>query len=495
MARSIYKNSIVYVLLGFLAPSVNFFLLPVYSKILLPAEFGIITLASLLQMALANLVGLGLNAAFVRLYFDEDKSRNGVRVLFTNAFILQIISGLLVHGLLILVGDGALRVILANDKFTYSTFGIYIGITSIAINLHALVLSWDRNFEKIIPYSFWAILFFLLPAAGMFIGIVNFKMGALGNVEGRMWGSLVPLFLFCVINFKRFVVNKTTYSLGRKMLSYGLPLVPYLLLALIYTNIDKVLLERFTLGSSRHNEEYALKMLGLYGFAFLIASVVEIFINALQSATYPSLFRELIKENRNSSAISEIYSLFILTNLTIVTFIASFGGVLISVFINNNYRAVVAYLPLLCIMAIPRIFGIIFMNTLSFYKKSKAMPLASALSVVSICFFGYLLIPLYQVTGLIIAVILSQTCQMFMFIYLNHFFKVTTKESTYLTKEKSMALQIAVAIIISTVLYNLVSPNPAWYILIFVVYLVNIFLSFRHLLHRAHKLIFKQAVI
>jgi O-antigen/teichoic acid export membrane protein len=313
------------------------------------------------------------------------------------------------------------------------------------------------------------------------LGVVVFKEGALGNVKGRMWGGLAPVAAFFIVRFRRFHFDRNSWSKAAKMLSYGLPLIPYLLLGFIYNNIDKFLLEQY----------YVLSVLGLYGFAFLIVSIVEIFINALQSATYPTLFRELNKPIHNSETISEIYSLFILSNLTIVVAIASFGGIIIKLFIGEDYSPVISYLPLLAIMAIPRIFSIIYNNTLIFYKKTKAMPLASAASVIGVCILGILLIPYYGVFGLIVAVIISQTIQLLMFIYLTAYFKIAVPETKMLKKEKRLGIHIALAIIAATLLYNYYYPSPLWYLLILLVYSINLYVFFRGLLKKLWHKIFR----
>lgn len=454
---SIYRNSVVYILLGFMGPGVNFFLLPLYTRVLPTSEFGIITLATILQAFLANLTTLGLTGAFSRIFFDYERSVESEKTLFSVAFFSMLGAGLLVNFFLLWAGDFILGFLLSNNEFTYTHYGKFIGITAICMNLQALILGLYRNREDIRSYGAWAVFFFLSQAIGIFIGIVTLRMGALGNIEGRMWGAMLPLLCFLGINQKTFRIGPNAKAMLASMLVFGGPLVPYLLINLAYNNIDKILLERY----------FSLQVLGLYGFAFMVVSISEIFINAIQSATYPSLYRELkLGEHRNQMKVERILTLIVLANLSLMVLISSLAGLVINAFIGNSYHSVVSYLPLLAITVIPRVFSIIYGTTLMYYGKTKILPMISLTSFVVTCSVGIAVIPIWGVFGVVLALFLSQVVQLSLSVFFTKRYRVTIPESLRLKSEWVIAANILIAVIVSTLLYHFVYPAALWYLII-----------------------------
>lgn len=466
--KNIYKNSFIYIFLGFLAPGVNFFLLPIYTRELSAQEFGIITLATIFQAFLANLTSLGINGAFSRIYFDYDNSIGESKVLFTAAWLIQLLAGLIIHGLMLVIGDFLLGAVLTNNEFTYSKYGKFIGITSIAVNIQALILCWYRNKEQPVVYAIWAVFFFLAQATGIALGIIVMHKGALGNIEGRMWGGIIPLFVYTVMNYRMFRLKPKIKIMSRSMISFGLPLVVYMLLMLAYNNIDKILLE----------SHFDLDLLGLYGFAFMIASIAEIFLNAIQSAIYPKVVKELSKDQPNYKNISTLYSVFIITNLLIISLLISFSGFIIDLFISSKYHAVLGFLPLLCISYIPRIFAIILMNGVSIAKKTNLMPIASIISLFAAWMIGSLLLSSLGLWAILLAVILSQTVQMLVFLFFNQKYRLQSQILFRLKKGMILSAVLFSTTILATIGFY-VWANQVFFLSIFIILVAGIATLYR----------------
>src|SRR5438105_3794388 len=77
ITRRLLRGSGVYALTSFSIKAFNFLLLALYSRFLRPADYGIVVLAEIAAMLTSTVIGLGLNAAVVRLYFQHasDSSR------------------------------------------------------------------------------------------------------------------------------------------------------------------------------------------------------------------------------------------------------------------------------------------------------------------------------------------------------------------------------------------------------------------------------------
>lgn len=466
--RKLAANAFVYVALGFLAPAVNFFLLPFYVRELSTAEFGIITLATVVQSVLTHCIGLGLSGAYNRFFFDVEKYPDELNRLFSTALIVQIISGLFAWALGLLIGDGLLKFVFQNRTFTYETYGTHITFTAIAMNLQISIMAGYRNKGRVGAYAFWSILFFACVAVSIFAGIVILKQGAIGSVTGRMMGTCLPVIIYLIFYFWNHPVKCSWIDL-KKMLPYGLPLVPYLLLGLAFSSVDKWIIER----------KFSLDLLGVYGFGFLIASIAEIFINAIQSAFYPTLFRSLRDRSANSQESKNIKRTFKTVVWVIFLMISSliaWSGPVINFFIDKKYIHVLEFLPLLCLTYIPRVFFTIYGTAIMYYNKTKVLPVINGLAFLAALAAGWLLAPVMGLYGVILSLFFSQFIQLLAAIFFTAKAGIIIPETLQLKQEWLVA---ALLILVVPVLLWLINTSYLNYYFFLVVWLLIVILSFQ----------------
>lgn len=403
-SKKLFASSLVYTTLGFLAPAVNFFLIPIYSKALTPSDFGIITLATLGTSVLVNISGMGITGAFSRFYYDVLDDKKKIKNLFSTSLLSIVLFTGLLTLLLPLVGQHVLDVLFKNDQFTIAAYGLLMVFTALFTNLQMLVQSLYRNEEKVKLYSFWSVVFFISVVIGIYWGVVVMEKGAIGNVAGRMWGMLVPSAAFLLYFLAG---NKLSFSipLAKRMLVYGLPLVFYLLLTLAFNSIDKVMLERYL----------SLEALGIYGFSYLVATVIEILINAVNSAVTPQVFRMLKEGDLTSmSRIRAMISGNILAILFVIVWIMALCGPAVGWFIDSRYHESIYYMPLLAAAYIPRLLFTYYGIPFFYYHKTKVLPWISAISLVAGIILNMLLLPLMGIYGVCLAVFLTRLIQCIM---------------------------------------------------------------------------------
>ena len=74
MQNKIVQNAILFAAFGILQKSIGVLLLPLYTRYLSPAEYGIIGMTTSLSLPLGIFFNFGLNTAVVRFHFHEDNS-------------------------------------------------------------------------------------------------------------------------------------------------------------------------------------------------------------------------------------------------------------------------------------------------------------------------------------------------------------------------------------------------------------------------------------
>lgn len=472
MSKSnLIKQSTAYVLLGFLAPAVNFILLPIYAHYLLPADYGIIILATLVQSILTNLIGLGANGAFSRIFYDCRNNKKAINALFCNAFIIFTISSVFIIILSSIFGPWLFQFAFKNDVFTFSRYGYIVMLTSLSVNMQLIVLSLYRNQENVKSYAFWAITFFILSALGIYIGVVGLKWGGFGSVIGRSVGLTLPIIIF-YINY--FIKNKFVFRiyLVKRLLHYGLPLVPYLLLNFAFSNIDKIFVERY----------FDMATLGIYGFAIQIASVIEIFINAMQGAVYPRLFKELKQntvERGKNITIKQIFSGVLIVSFVVNAAVITFGTLGITYFINPRYHLALAFLPLSCLVYVPRILYTVWGISIMFYGKTRWMPLMNFMALVIGLASNLVLIPILGIFALPISLFLSQSVMVLLSIWLTTKLKIKIMECMQLQREHFIGLLLVLVTIAALIGYNIIDSIVLWYVPVFFIIGVLIFFLFK----------------
>jgi O-antigen/teichoic acid export membrane protein len=139
------KESAVYGLSTVLGRLVAVFLVPVYTRVFTPEDYGVIAMVTTILTLVGVFVGLGAEAGFtVSYYDDEDEVRRGALVL--NYVFLQLITAVGVGGVLFLVSDTVAQAFLGSAERD-----IYIRIAALTVVagcLNQVAFNLFRNARK-----------------------------------------------------------------------------------------------------------------------------------------------------------------------------------------------------------------------------------------------------------------------------------------------------------------------------------------------------------
>lgn len=458
MEKRLLKTSSLYVLLGFLAPAVNFFLVPVYTHYLAKSDYALITLAMLVQTIFTPLLNLGMVSAFSRYFYDHITDRKAVDTLFSTTLVFLLLVTVCFAIISFVIGPWAFNFFFKNDVFTFNKYGYYVLATAFAMNAQILTLTYYRNYELFRSYALWSILFFVTSAAAIYIGVAVLHKEAAGSIAGRMWGTttiLVPLFFF----FFKFRPIRFDWRLCKSMLPYALPLVPYLLLNVAFSNFDKALVER----------NFSLSQLGEYGFAILIASVIDIILNSVQSAIYPQLFRLMaeVAQPEAGERVRHLFQMTIVLNALTIAALISFTGIGLYLFIDSRYWSIMHYFPLLCLVYVPRLVFTIWGVPMMYYKRTKYLPLSNGISLVLGIVAGLLLIRHIGIYALPVALFLVQATHASITFFLNRKLKIHLHVFNRLHREYGLLLLLLTTGLVANYVYERWIPNVYVYVPVF----------------------------
>ncbi len=85
--RNLFKHTFVYSIGLLLKKAIGFFLIPIYTKALLPSDYGILSLCYLFIAFFVLIFSLGLNDAFFKFFTKDKKEKDSVSTLTIFRFI------------------------------------------------------------------------------------------------------------------------------------------------------------------------------------------------------------------------------------------------------------------------------------------------------------------------------------------------------------------------------------------------------------------------
>jgi len=261
---STVKHGGIYALGTLLAKGVGFIMLPVYTRVLTTADYGILEILSLSTDILGMLVGLGVRQAVMRYYYqyDNDQDRNGV--ISTASLLL-----LLTFGLTAFVGL-AFSVQLTDLLLGPDQPNHYVQLAVIAFALGALgdipgVYLQARQQSKIFVAASTARLILALSlnivlVVFLHLGVVGIFMSTI--ISSIVIGGYMIWQMLCQTGI-RFVNAR-----ARELILFGAPLMVWQVGSFVLHFSDRYFLRY----------ERTLSDVGLYALAYKLAMLLGTFI-------------------------------------------------------------------------------------------------------------------------------------------------------------------------------------------------------------------------
>jgi O-antigen/teichoic acid export membrane protein len=268
--KRLAKHSAIYGLGGLVARILAVLLLPLYTRYLTPADYGVIETLVALVAVLTVLLRLGTQSAFFRFYFDSPDPAGRLRVVRT-AFWFTIVSSTvgLVAGV---SAAGPIAELLFDDAGRSElVVAAFVGLWA-QMNYGQLT-SLFRVEERSVAFVCATLANVVITIGATVLLVVVYEQGPLGVLVGNFTGTLAVY--VALLAYRREQLGlQFDRALFRRMEHFGLPLVPSALAlwALNWSN-------RFFLIKLAGEAET-----GLYSIGFRISSVVVFGLTAFRTA-------------------------------------------------------------------------------------------------------------------------------------------------------------------------------------------------------------------
>jgi O-antigen/teichoic acid export membrane protein len=266
--KDLLRHTAIYGLGNLVARIVSVLLLPLYTRYLTPADYGLIETLVALAAVLTALVSQAMKSAFFRFYFDSAEDDRRRRVVLT-AFWYVMAAATAVLALGVALAGPISTFLFGDDSHAGLVIAAFVGLWA-AMNYEQMT-SMFRVEKRSGAYLNATLANLVFTVTATILLVVVFEQGPLGVIVGNFTGTLI-VYAALLVHRRGVLGFGFDRQLYRSMVHYGLPLVPSVL-ALWVTNFS----DRFFLVKLADVEE-----VGLYSIGARLASAIVIGLTAFR---------------------------------------------------------------------------------------------------------------------------------------------------------------------------------------------------------------------
>ncbi len=391
MLKAVLRDSLVYGLASVLSKGLVIFLLPLYTRVLSPGDYGAYDLLITLG-ALANLVvALEIAQGLARYWADAPEPAARKRLASTGLWF-----SVLMYALFLIVGLLAapqLNALLLGEARYLDAFRL--GVSFIAVNgIYYLLLNqfrWELRSKAYglasVAYALFTLLFALVFCLWLGLGLV-------GVMLAQLLAALLAV-LLCLWLLRQTLGWQFDVDQLRAMLRFSAPLVPAGLAVFISLYVNRFALNYF--GS--------LEDVGHFSIGSRIAGLAALLILGIQAALTPLVYQHY-RDARTPGDIARLFSWFMAVALTGCLFLALFARELLMLFATPEFMAGAALVGVLApSLLLSQMY--IFAPGIAIAKKTHWQLWVTLLSAAASVAGNWLLVPLWGIWGAALATLLA----------------------------------------------------------------------------------------
>jgi O-antigen/teichoic acid export membrane protein len=392
LGKKVINQSLIYGLASLLINGSNFFLIPLYTHYLTSSEYGIISSVTIFSTLTTGILAFGLNGAVTRLYFEY--TGDDFRRFLFSAFIFQVITASIIVGIFLISRGFFLDRVFENVPYDpYLQYGLMIGLTGI---FSSIPLAFLQARSKALLYRLFTSTSFLIFTSLMILLVVVLKKGSFGAIQAALitntimaMGYAFYILRECKISFR--------FAYVRTALSFGLPLMVYVVFGTITEISSKYFIERYS----------SLSQLGIFNVAQQLAALIILVTNAINMAWIPMFYEEAGKDEQ-SPLFSQFANFFIFLLVFAGLGLSLLSPEIVFLFMSPAYNEVSLYIPFLVFAYIVgNGVWLLLINPITFAKKTIYLPVLTILSGILSIVLNILLIPRFGLMGAAVSISIS----------------------------------------------------------------------------------------
>lgn len=393
--KKLLSDSVVYGLAGAISRSVNIFLVPVYTKIFTPADYGVINLVNNFYTLIFILTSLSLDTAVYRWFWEKEELVYRHKVV--GSWIYSTLLSGFISCTLIFVFSPLLSGLILHQS-EYYIFFQYIAVALFASLFSSYMNTMLRIEQKAILLAIFNTLSGLLTVSLTIVFVIYQDMRLEGVFLGIAVSQSITAILAILLLKKWFLPVEFDKTLLKAMLKYSLPAIPAGIAYWVLNNSSGYFID----GLYKNRSE-----VGLFNIASSIAALLGLVVSAFQQAWVP--FAMSIHKNADAQ---KIYARVLILYCAIVGSLAMLTGMfsyeILLLFTNERYYS--AKNVAVILVYSQTIIGLTAVAMIGSAIQKSILPFGKIVFIGACLFVGLcvLLVPIYGKEGAAWSSIISQ---------------------------------------------------------------------------------------
>ncbi|MFH1562466.1 MAG: oligosaccharide flippase family protein [Nitrospirota bacterium] len=390
--KHLLKDSLIYGLGSTVGKFIGVLLVPIFTRIFSPAEYGVIDLIGAISSIISFILVLGLDSAVVRFYYADNDIKEKQTVISTG-LLFQVAFSIVGCIILFFCTD-----YIAIKVFKNLAYSIILKVSFITIpftiTISFLSMIFRINFA---PWKYSGLVVaqvFLTASISIYL-VVILRMGIIGVFYSSLITNVIltPVGLF---------LSRFNYSLVfsikrlKSLLSYGIPLVPASFSLLILNLADRFFLMHYS----------TLEQVGLYSIGIKLSSLLLVIVSAFQLGWAPFAF-SISKEKVAKEVYSKVLTYYMLLSSFIAIGLSIFACDILKFVTTSQYVEGFKVVGMLSFGIIA--YGAYHIVSIGVHLTNKTSHIAWTLTVAAVMnlLLNFLLVPKYGMLGASFATLVS----------------------------------------------------------------------------------------
>lgn len=292
------KHSLVYGIGNIIQRFLSIFLLPIYTRYLTPADYGIISLLGIFGMIIGTITMCGLTNGISRYFYYTEQENVSISEVVWSPFVFIILCSIIIITPLAIFSSYLSEFLFDKNDYSYLVVLTLIGI--LISNLSGVGRAILVFQEKAMTVNYINIAGVAVGAASGIFFVVFLKRGVTGAVEAGLVGSaimFVPIMLLTIAHFK----PEFSSAILKKQLKFSLPLVAALFAFWFIDSSDRYLLKMFL----------PLSEIGLYNIGYNLGMVMMIVVGGFTLA-WPPYYHKNNQNNEGQTICNNVLKIYLL---------------------------------------------------------------------------------------------------------------------------------------------------------------------------------------
>jgi O-antigen/teichoic acid export membrane protein len=381
----ILKQGSWYFVSSLLTKATGFLLLPVYTRYLSPADYGILSNLTSIANIFPLLISLYLDSAFGRYYFlEKEVSAERVRILYSTLFWFISLWGAVVVAVGLLLSPFTFQPLLQLPFLPYMPLTLLPMLFGQLGQLGSIFLRSNLKAKEVSLINFAA---FLCSTAITLVLLVPLRMGIQANLYGMAAAALVNFLYFAAVSVRCGILG---FLFDRKVLRtcliFSVPLIPNVAAGWITGLSDRLILAYYG----------KIEQAGLYSISVQIAYILYIINDAATQVQGP-IGMSALTEDREAGKrqIAEFLSFFVWTILLFFLLLTFFSKEIIYIMTERSFHSAYRLVVILAFIYVMSGVYRVFTTMLSFHGKMWVISTAAIISALVSMGLNFCFIPLF----------------------------------------------------------------------------------------------------